>query len=382
MRPIINKERDHALDWLRVFATLAVFIFHSGMAYTAGDWHLSYPIKSFPITVWNAWLLLWIMPLLFFIAGASTLFSLKTRPVSHFLHERVNRLLVPLLFGILVIVPPQVYIERISRGQFVGSFWVFYPHYFDGWYLAIGGLGNFAWMGLHLWFLLLLLLLTLLTLPLLRRLQAASAQPLLTALTQQLQRPCLILLLALPLAGIEWLGGNVGLGGWNMLTYPLFFLYGALLFALPQIADILRRHAKPALAGALITTTLLFVTVYADGLVAFGHYPQGWQRVLHDLSGWCWVIALLGLAYRAFNMPNALLTYANEAVLPFYVVHQTVIILVGYAVNQTGMPLAAKYGVVLAGSFLGVLLIYAVMIHRVSFLRYLFGMKVQRHTLL
>ncbi len=161
-------ERDDALDWLRVLATLAVFLFHSGAAFAAGDWHLNAPTKSFAITVWNGWLLLWIMPLLFLIAGASTLFSLQKRAPLQLLHERVNRLLAPLLFGILVIVPPQVYIERLSRGQFSGSFWAFYPHYFDGWYLAIGGPGNFAWMGLHLWFLLLLLVLTLLLLPLLQ----------------------------------------------------------------------------------------------------------------------------------------------------------------------------------------------------------------------
>lgn len=372
----MNRGRDHALDWLRVITTLAVFVFHSGAPFAAGDWHLNYPIKSFSITVWNAWLLLWTMPLLFFIAGASTLFSLKTRTTGPFLRERVNRLLVPLLFGILVVVPPQVYIERISRDQFTGSFWAFYPHYFDGWYLAIGGPGNFAWMGLHLWFLLLLLVMTLLTLPVLQWLQEMSVQQGLGALTQYLQRPGLILLLALPLALIEWLWGNVGLGGWNMLTYPLFFLYGALLYALPSMTDILRSYTGWALAGALISTFFLLVTVYANGMIAFGQHPYGWQRILHAVSGWFWVVALLGLAYRSLNVHNAFLAYASEAVLPFYILHQTVIILVGYAANQMGLPVAFSYGIVLVGSLLGILMLYARLIRRVPVLRYLFGMKV------
>jgi glucans biosynthesis protein C len=162
-----------------------------------------------------------------------------------------------------------------------------------------------------------------------------------------------------------------------MLTYPLFFLYGALLFSLPPITTILRRHTKPALAGALITTLFLFASIYADGIVAFGQYPYGGQRLLHALSGWLWVVALLGLAYRSLNVNNALLVYANEAVLPFYMLHQTVIILVGYAINQTDWPLPAKYGVVLVGAFLGILLLYAGMIQRMPFLRYLFGMKAK-----
>jgi hypothetical protein len=367
--------RDYAIDWLRVLATLAVFVFHSGAPFAAGDWHLNAPNKSFPITVWNAWLLLWIMPLLFCIAGASTFFSLQTRPTSRFLGERVNRLLVPLLFGILVVVPPQVYIERISRNQFAGAFWAFYPHYFDGWYLAIGGPGNFAWMGLHLWFLLLLFLLTLLALPLLRWWQAACSQPGLDSLTQQLDQPERLLLLALPLAVIEWLWGNVGLGGWHMLTYPLFFLYGAFLFALRPMDAIFRRAMGPALVGALITTVLLFVTVYGDGMVAFGQYPHGWQRILHAVSGWCWVVAWLGLAYRWLTVRTPFLTHANEAVLPFYILHQTVIILVGYAVSQSSWPIAVSYGGVLVGSLLGIFLLYVGLIRQVSILRLLFGLK-------
>lgn len=367
--------REYAIDWLRMLATLAVFVFHSGAAYAAGDWHLNSPTKSFPITIWNAWLLLWIMPLLFFIAGASTFFALKTRPPRQFLCERVNRLLVPLLFGILVVVPPQVYIERVSRNQFTGSFWAFYPYYFDGWYLAIGGPGNFAWMGLHLWFLLLLLVMTLLALPLLRRLQAAHSKRWLGIVAQQLQRPGRLWFFALPLATIEWLWGNVGLGGWNMLTYPLFFLYGAFLLSLPSSAKILQRQAGSAFAGALITTVLLFITIYADGMVAFAQYPVAWQRVLHAWSGWLWVLAFMGFAYTWLNRRTSFLDYANEAILPFYVLHQTLIILVGYVVNQMGLPVAANYGIVLSGSLFSILLLYEGMIRHLPVLRFVFGMK-------
>jgi hypothetical protein len=74
----------------------------------------------------------------------------------------VARLLVPLVVGTFTHIAFQVYLERLHKGEFSGSFFDFYPHYFDGMY---GFGGNFAWMGLHLWYLEALFLFSLLCLP-------------------------------------------------------------------------------------------------------------------------------------------------------------------------------------------------------------------------
>jgi fucose 4-O-acetylase-like acetyltransferase len=87
------------------------------------------------------------MPLFFVLSGMSSFYALKGKRVGQFVSERVKRLLIPFIFGVFVLIPPQVYIERVSHGQYSGSFVRFFPHYFDGFY-AFGG--NFAWMGLHL----------------------------------------------------------------------------------------------------------------------------------------------------------------------------------------------------------------------------------------
>ena len=117
---------------------------------------------------------LWGMPLLFVLAAVAMSFSLTTRDNRHFLAERFKRLIIPLILGIFLLSPPQVYIERITHAQFTGSFWQFLPHYFDGWY---GFGGNFAWMGLHLWYLLMLFLFSLMMLPLFRYLKQANITP-------------------------------------------------------------------------------------------------------------------------------------------------------------------------------------------------------------
>ena len=105
------------------------------------------------------------MPLFFILAGASVYYSLRFRTAGGFIKERTLRILIPLIIvGYFVIAPPQVYLERLTHGEFSGTFFQFYPHYFDGLY-GLGG--NFVWMGMHLWFLVLLFVFSLIVLPLL-----------------------------------------------------------------------------------------------------------------------------------------------------------------------------------------------------------------------
>ncbi|MBI5966201.1 MAG: acyltransferase family protein [Chloroflexi bacterium] len=367
-------ERHFAIDWIRMIATLAVFVFHSGIAYGAGDWHLNNPEESFSITVWNTWLLIWIMPVFFFLSGASAHFALVTRPTDKFVQDRFQRLAIPLIFGILVIVPPQVYIERLTRLQFTKSFFEFYPRYFEGWYLSIGGQGNFAWMGLHLWYLLLLLILSVAMLPLMKWIKREDKFQ--AKLIQYANKPSVLFLFAFPIALIEMIWGNVGLGGWNMLTYPFFFLYGYMLFSRLNVREIIKGHTFPSLIGAIGTSVTLLITLFSKGIVGYGQHEWRFQTLLHAFSGWFWVIAILGLAYRYLNFNNNLLKYANEAVLPFYILHQTVIILFGFLINHLDVSIGLKYTLVVFTSFVSILLVYE-FLKRVRILRLLFGMKVK-----
>ena len=127
-----------------------VFLFHCARYFDNEGWHVKNPQSDEVISFFVLFLSQWIMPLFFILSGISTYYMLSFRKTGAFIKSRFTRLLVPLIFGIFVLIPPQVYIERVSNNQFMGSFFEFYPHYFDGFY-AFGG--NFAWMGLHLWYL-------------------------------------------------------------------------------------------------------------------------------------------------------------------------------------------------------------------------------------
>jgi peptidoglycan/LPS O-acetylase OafA/YrhL len=158
----IKPQRDYAIDWLRVFAMGMVFLFHCARYFDRQDWHVKNPQSDAVLSFVVLFLSQWIMPLFFILSGISAYYVLSFRKTGQFITSRVTRLLVPFIFGTLVLIPPQVYIERFSHHQFNGSFFQFYPQYFDGFY-AFGG--NFAWMGLHLWYLQMLFVFSLLFLP-------------------------------------------------------------------------------------------------------------------------------------------------------------------------------------------------------------------------
>jgi len=136
--------RRFELDWLRVLAIAAVFLFHSGRFFDPQDWHVKNPSTHPALEILAALAIVWMMPLLFTISGASTFYALRKRCGGAFLKDRAQRLLVPLVVGIFTHAVWQVYLERTTHYQFSGSFWQFLPHYFDGLY-GVGG--NFAWMG-------------------------------------------------------------------------------------------------------------------------------------------------------------------------------------------------------------------------------------------
>ena len=267
----------------------------------------------------------WMMPLFFILSAMSSAFVLSRRSTGRYLGDRVKRLLVPFLLGtFVVLIPVQVWIERVTHGDYDGGFWSFYPHYFDGWY-AFGG--NFAWMGLHLWYLQMLFLFSVLTVPLFRILLKATS--VLTSLSRLASWPGGILLLSLPLILCEWYVNQfretIGMrdfGGWSLLSYLVFFLLGFVLATDDAWRKAGERHRHLALAvGALLIGPEVSWAWAKTGY--FDNYLV--SNISHALNAWCWLVAILGYASRHLTQTNRFLQYGNEAVLPFYVLHQTII---------------------------------------------------------
>jgi hypothetical protein len=310
----------------------------------------------------------WMMPLFCVLSALSTYYALAGRSNRRYIGARFKRLMVPLLSSLLTHIPLQVYIERVSQDQFAGSFWAFVPRYFDGLY---GFGGNFAWMGLHLWYLLMLFLFTLLALPLFRLLRRDAVQERLSWMGDLLWRPGGILALALPLTIVEQLVlldpdilARRGFGGWSLVTYLAFFILGYGVACDERFQESIERHRWVALGLGAITMAAWVVTQ---------------ESLLRGFNAWFWLVAILGFGGRHLRARSRFLRYANQAVLPFYILHQTIIVLIGFAIAAWEVSVALKYLVLASSSFVAIVALYELIVKRVPALRFLFGMAHKGH---
>jgi len=348
---------------------LMVFLFHCGRFFDDYPWHVKNSLVSPTFSAFIGFLVIWIMPVFFILSGMSSFYSLRKRTGGQFIIARVKRLLIPFIFGVFVLIPPQVYLERLSRGQFEGSFFQFFPHYFDGFY-AFGG--NFAWMGLHLWFLEMLFLYSLLMLPLFLWIKKEKVLQQIAKLTNLLAKPGAIFLLAVPLSVIEISLDPEGLGmrefgGWNIFQYMIFFLYGYLIVSNDRFKQIIQNHRIIALVLGIFTH--LAFTLFQE--------PLGYtiSLIFRAFDSWFWLIAILGFGSKYLYFGTHFLKQANEAVLPFYILHQTLILILGYFIIQLNISMFVKYLVICVSSFLTIIFIYVFLVKRTKPLRFLFGMR-------
>lgn len=186
--------RRYDLDWLRDIAFTLLILYHVGMFFVLWEWHIKNDKLSHSFQYPMSFLNKWRLPLLFLISGMGTYVALSKRNLKHFAGERIKRLLVPLIFGILFIIPPQVYFERLDKQQFTGS-------YFDYWtQSAFAGVypeGNISWY--HLWFIVYLLFFSLILAPIFIRLYRQKENKLFQAFRTNISNPIKVYLLVLPL---------------------------------------------------------------------------------------------------------------------------------------------------------------------------------------
>lgn len=368
---------------------MVVFLFHNNRFFDTEGWHVKSAETSQASMLVTIFAVQWMMPMFFILSGIGIYHALGHQGWRQYLVSRVKRLLVPLLFGIFVIIAPlQVYLERITHHQFEGSFWSFYPHYFEGWFGI--GTGNFAWMGVHLWYLEFLFVFSIITLPLFLSLRSSSGGSMVAALTRFLSRPWTVFLVAVPIAVAEFIAalppikgsifGNEGFGGWSALPYLTLLIIGYILAADEGPTRSMERHRFIALLAGILTFILGYVAV--KGSEQWPALPR--ELLVSSIRGvlcWSWLVAICGFASHHLRFSNRFLKYANEAVLPFYILHQLVILCVGfYALRLLHTHLWLEYLIIAACSFAIIMVLYELLIKRVNILRVLFGMKAVRRT--
>ena len=375
--------RLYYLDWLRVLAMVGIFFFHNARFYDVfTDWHVKNASTSLGASIPVAFMNEWLMPLFFLIAGASTYYALKYRRPGQYVQERALRILVPLIFGTVVIVAPQAYFEALSHGAQFGGY-----SFFQIYGLFLQTLPTLPWY--HLWFLAYLFVFSMITLPIFMTWGEGGTS--IISRFALLNRPWVILvLLVLLLAVIDVLlypagfWGNRSQGNWSIVAYLLFFISGYLIFANPRIMETVKKLRWILLGVAIVALALLasvFLEVLMDREAHFGSAMFIASQFVQAVSTWCWLLAILGLGSRFLNCNNRFLAYANEAVLPFYILHQTIIITIGFYVVQWNTGVGLKYLTISTTSFIAIMLIYEFLVRRINALRFLFGMRLRRKTI-
>jgi len=377
-------QRQSYLDWLRILSIVGVLFFHSAMPFVAeDDWHIKNAQTSNLLMESNHFLHLFRMPLLFFISGTVSYYMMQRRSTLSFIGLRFRRLFIPLLVGMFIIVPPQIYMERLAHG-YKGSFWDWYPSVFN--FVPYPKGGSFSWH--HLWFIAYLFIYDLIFAPMFAWMISPKSNVFKQKLAALAQGKWVYLLM---LPGIIWFTFT----SWQLpetndlihdgcyFVYWLFFvLVGFICITQPKLMDSLERNRRFALTIGFLS--LMMWEVMRWNKIEPQHENWPFHHILFSyvftalrpIIAWGWVLALVGYGKHYFNRSHKVLNYLNQAVYPFYILHQTVIVLVVYYIVQTpNESILSKYIYTVGITFCVTVLTYHLLIRPYALTRFLFGMK-------
>ncbi len=375
--------RRHDIDALRVFAFGMLILYHVGMFYVAQwDFHLksAYQFEwlQLPMVIVNRWR----MPLIFLISGLAVHFLWRrAMSTARFAAKRTTRLLIPLAFGMAFVVPIQPYLQTLSQGLIEPGFGDFLVRYWSGRGFPEGAYGGWehGWTWNHLWYLPYLLVYTLLTSALFRAFESPLGLRLRSRVTA-LRGASLLFIPALPFI----------LGSWALQsrfpeTHDLFndwhahavyftsFLYGYFIGGDKGLWSELSRLRWKSLWAAL---TILAIYLFVSRVVLPDEPTQlqlFFARPLRWFYMWMVLVTILGWACTHLNRPFRWLPYATNAVYPWYVLHQSLIIALGYWLSGFALGPVAEPLLVLAGTIVGCLAIHHLIVRNLGPLGFLFG---------
>lgn len=367
-------ERRHELDWLRILAFFVLIFYYTGMPFIKGDaWNIVNDQRSSLLSVIWHFLHTWRLPLLFMISGMGVAYAFRKRSGQEFLLERTRRLLLPLLFGVLVFIPPQIYVKLLFQDQSPGNYLNVYPAFFNG----FDPPGNFTFS--HLWFLIVLFAFCIIALPLFLWLRSSSGERTLTWLQTMCETRFGFFLAAVPIIIGVYLLQPVSSGFWtnwqDFYLYLCMFIMGYIVASRPGVCSAKRRYRYTYLIITIVSYLFYFANYYLERLADYDTGMIDAWRIIAMLS---LILTAFGFAQIWLSRPSAFLRYTNEAVYPYYIVQPTVIIVLSYIAVQWNIHWVVKFAFIVFGSYTITGLVYHFLIRPFNPIRPLFGMKLKR----
>lgn len=387
MRPISDSRR-YDIDWLRSLAFILLIFYHIGMFYVLDwGWHVKSVYQSEFLQ--NIMLLVntWRMPLIFLISGMAL--SLVEPKISSWklFKLRSLRVFIPLVIGMYLIVPPQLYYQLIQNNGFTGNYLEFFSFYVDVNTLMYleqhSSIGLLTWN--HLWYLPYLFTYTLiyiLSKPLLRRINWQSLTNNISAATIFLVPVSLFTLYAMLIEPYFPVNHALVADWYNHAYSFTAFMFGFVIVKSPTIWQTIIRNHKAWLGLAIVSYCLMIIRFnrVLGFDISYDEASSFTQILIHLVwraNTVLWLLAVIGFSGAYLNRKNRVLAYMNEAVLPWYILHQTVIIVV--AMNLAQYSLGGMMESILV-TFLtfAICFIGYELIKRNNVTRFIFGMKLQK----
>jgi peptidoglycan/LPS O-acetylase OafA/YrhL len=384
--------RRYDLDWLRVAACYLLLFFHVVMVFNpAPFYHIRNDQVSFAMLVLAGFISLWHMPLLFFLAGWSLLASLEKRGTRSFLRERLRKLALPLLAGCLFLAPGIKYFELRSgmdlnykglrvaaelqdsfepvvpsglplMDPFEESFLEFLATFFTQ-------SERFTWS--HLWFVAYLLTFTLIYFPLFRRV-VRWRKEFHAPSRAWVYAPIAPLVLIQLTMRERWPGPYNLFNDWANFAYFSTFLWaGFLLARYSSLGDAISREWRRALLAGTLAVLVLLLAVL--GVLRSSTVLMVGSAV----AGWCFVVGLIGAASARLRRGHQALPYLSQSAYPVYILHQPVIVFLGFGIVQLPLGVLTKFALLLSAATAATLLIFHLLVRPFALPRVLLGMKPQ-----
>jgi surface polysaccharide O-acyltransferase-like enzyme len=391
-------ERWYWLDWLRVLAMGTIFLFHSSRPFDiSASWHVMNSTWDLGFTLFDSFISGWIMPLFFVISGIAVYSSLARRSASEFAGDRLERLIIPFIFGLFFVLPVNVYYDAVFHGYFVGDFISFYlgPYFTKAFPFSVNFSPTYfadSNQGVYLWYLFWLFAFSLATFHLFKWIAKERIRNKLSKLYAACNTRGGILLLAIPVIIVNiaavppFFVFPSGYGGWKLPTYLVLFITAYVIATNPRFEEAIEKNRLPTLLLGILTSLLILavtaVTVGEPTGSGSGSGIDAYYAVVSTvwaLNGWCWVTAIIGFGRKHLSFNHKYLKVSNELVLPFYILHQSVIVAVAFYVVSLDLIVIEKYLLVLLASFpIIAALLYP--ISKINVLRFLFGMRMKNRS--
>lgn len=362
--------RKNEIDWIRNIGVLLLFVFHTASIFTYYEqWYIESNSKSWVTTIIFILCIPWHMPILFFLAGASTKFSLESRGEKKYVLERVKRLLIPFIIGMLILVPPQGYIARISRGKPV-------KNYFEQWKYFWTTISDIPYDGglgpAHLWFIFYLFIISLIGVYIIRRFKSEKTEKFLYKLKAKLISTYSLFFMIMICVVADMI--PVAIAEKNILTFLIVFLMGYIVYDDNNYLEYIYRNKTRSLIISIIFWMFyLVVILYRYNLNDKGNI--GLEVLLSILRNGIMVtmiVVIIGYAMKYLNRNGKILTYLNKACFSVYILHQTVIVIIANYLLKYNLQIYVSMIIILFASVFITFGIYEI-VKRIKIIRILIG---------